>query len=140
MSSDIINNQVMKGATVSTLPVNGSQKSVTTERQNVAASTGTQLPPETSPAEKVVQEQAKEEVSTEKAQEVVEQLNNHAQSINRNLQFSVDDDSGKTVIRVINSETAELVRQIPSEEVLRLSETIRESIEGSTGVIVQTSA
>lgn len=140
MSSDIINNQVMKSATVSTLPVNGSQKPATTERQNVAASTGTTLPPETSPAKKAVQEQAKEEVSAEKAQEVVEQLNNHAQSINRNLQFSVDDDSGKTVIRVINSETAELVRQIPSEEVLRLSETIRESMEGSKGVIVQTLA
>lgn len=140
MSSDIINNQVIKSATVTALSVNGSQKPEMPERQNVAAATGTQLPPEASPAEKAVQEQAKEEVSAEKAQEVVEQLNNHAQSINRNLQFSVDDDSGKTVIRVINSETAELVRQIPSEEVLRLSETIRESIEGNTGVIVQTSA
>ncbi|MCK5335236.1 MAG: flagellar protein FlaG [Gammaproteobacteria bacterium] len=144
MSSDIINNQVMKGATVTapqagSLQASGLQKSATAERQNVAAATGTQLPPETSATAKVVEEKA-QEVSAEKAQEVVEQLNNHAQTINRDLHFSVDDDSGRTVIRVINSETAELVRQIPSEEVLRLSETIRESIEGSTGVIVQTSA
>ena len=139
MSSDIMNNQVMKGAAVSTLPVNAQQKSATSERQNVAASAGTQLPPETSSADIAAQEEA-QEVSAEKAKEVVEQLNSHAQSINRNLQFSVDDDSGRTVIKVINSDTAELVRQIPSEEVLRLSETIRESLEGNTGVIVQTSA
>lgn len=132
MSSDITNNQVIKSATAqsSGLQTGNSQQPDTAERKNVAAITGSTLPPETS----------SEEVSTEKAQEVVEQLNNHAQAVNRDLHFSVDDDSGKTVIKVINSATAELVRQIPSEEVLRLSETIRESLDSSTGVIVQTSA
>ena len=144
MSSDIMNNQVMKGATAnaaqaSSLQTSGLQNSTHTERQKVAALTGTNLPsatPQTDEKEKEVTQ----EVMAEKAQEVVEQLNNHAQSINRDLHFSVDDDSGRTVIKVVNSDTAELVRQIPSEEVLRLSETIRESIESSTGVIVQTSA
>ena len=140
MSSDITSNQVMKDPRVSvaqtgSLQTSGLQNSNETKRQDVAAVKGTTLPPETTQAK----EQSKE-VTAEKAREVVEQLNKHAQAVNRDLLFSVDDDSGKTVIKVVNADTAELVRQIPSEEVLRLSETIRESIESSTGVIVQTSA
>lgn len=139
MSSDIINNQVMKDSRVSgaqtTAPVTSLLGSGENKRQDVAAVKGTNLPPEV----KESQEAAKE-VTTEKAKEVVEQLNKHAQAVNRDLLFSVDEESGKTVIKVVNADTAELVRQIPSEEVLRLSETIRESIETSTGVIVQTTA
>ena len=140
MSSDITNNQVMpnarnSAAAVGSVKTNSLQSSAENKRQDVAAVTGTTLPPE------VTQEKAStQEVSAEKVKEVVEQLNKHAQAINRDLLFSVDDDSGRTVIKVVNSDTAELVRQIPSEEVLRLSETIRESLESSTGVIVQTSA
>ena len=36
------------------------------------------------------------------------------------LKFSVDDASGLTVIKVIDTETQEIVRQIPPEEVLTL--------------------
>lgn len=139
MSSDIINNQVMKDARSSaskvTAPVTPLPGSGENKRQDVAAVEGTKLPPEVTET----QQEAKE-VSAEKVKEVVEQLNKHAQTVNRDLLFSVDDDSGKTVIKVVNADTAELVRQIPSEEVLRLSETIRESLESSTGVIVQTTA
>ena len=144
MSSDIMNNQTMKGGATSSpqassLQASGLQKTGSGERQNVAESSGITFPPETSAAEKMAEDKA-QEVSADKVKEVVEQLNNHAQAVNRDLLFSVDDDSGKTVIKVINSETAELVRQIPSEEVLRLAQTIRETVDDNKGIIVQTSA
>ena len=47
----------------------------------------------------------------------VEQLNGFMQAIKRELQFSIDDSSGRTVIKVIDSETQEIVRQIPPEQV-----------------------
>lgn len=137
MSSDIINNQVMKDASASVAQASGLPGSKG-KRQDVAAVVGTKLPP--AKAQSAIAEESQQEISAEKVKEVVEQLNNHAQAVNRDLQFSVDDESGRTVIKVINSETAELVRQIPSEEVLRLSQTIRETIEGNKGIIVQTSA
>lgn len=130
MSSDIMNSQMLKDASASSKPRLMQEASVQ-KRQDVAAG-GKALPPE-EPVNTT-------EVTAEQAQKVVEQLNNHAQAINRDLQFSVDDASGRTVIRVVNSETSELVRQIPSEEVLRLSQTIRESLDNATGVIVHTSA
>ena len=135
MASDIMNNQSIKGASANAQQLVGLKKTNSEERQSIAAVSGTNTPPEVTETQEPSQQ-----VSEEKVREVVEQLNNHAQSINRDIHFSVDDDSGRTVIKVFNSETAELVRQIPSEEVIKLSETIRESIEGGTGVIVQTSA
>ena len=49
------------------------------------------------------------------------------QSIDRKLQFSVDDSSGRTVIKVLDPQTDEIIRQIPSEEVLRLAERIADA-------------
>lgn len=46
----------------------------------------------------------------------VEMLANHARNLGRELQFEIDSDSGKTLIKVIDPETEEVVRQIPSEE------------------------
>lgn len=40
---------------------------------------------------------------------------------NNDLQFSVDRDSGDTVVRIIDGKTGDLVRQIPSEEALAIA-------------------
>ena len=68
--------------------------------------------------------------------EVVSDLNNLARELHRELQFSVDDKSGETVIKVIDRETDEVVRQIPSEEVVRM----RQRLQEAAGVIFQDSA
>lgn len=52
----------------------------------------------------------------------VGQLNDVIQDIRRELRFAVDDDSGRTIIKVIDSTTQEIVRQIPAEEVVALLE------------------
>lgn len=42
-------------------------------------------------------------------------------STNSNLQFSIDEESGKTVVRVLNAATNEVIRQFPSEEMLAVA-------------------
>jgi flagellar protein FlaG len=42
----------------------------------------------------------------------------------RSLQFELDDSSGRTVIRVVNPESGEVIRQIPGEEVLQIAAAI----------------
>lgn len=42
----------------------------------------------------------------------------------RNLSFRVDQDSGRTVITVLDAVTKEVIRQIPSEEVLVVSQAL----------------
>ncbi len=69
-------------------------------------------------------------------QEKVAQLNDYMQNLNRQLQFKVDDRSGDTVITVIDAETEEVVRQIPSKEVLEIRGTIAEY----RGMLIETKA
>jgi flagellar protein FlaG len=46
---------------------------------------------------------------------VVEQLNRYVQSVSRDLSFSVDEATGRTVIRVLDSATQQVIREIPPE-------------------------
>ncbi len=78
----------------------------------------------------------KAEETSEPLNEVVFELNNLVRDLHRELQFSVDDESGETMIKVVDSKTDEVVRQIPSEEVVRL----RQRLEEAAGVIFRDSA
>lgn len=86
-------------------------------------------------------------------EEVVNELNDAILGVRRELRFSIDDDSGRAVVQVLDSETGETIRQLPSEEVLAVSRHIRElvessqsdgvsssSAEGAVGVIFQSTA
>jgi flagellar protein FlaG len=56
----------------------------------------------------------------------VERLNELMSNTQRMLRFRVDEGSGRTIITVINETTKEIVRQIPAEEVLAVSQTLEE--------------
>ena len=58
--------------------------------------------------------------------QAVQQIASFVQNLSRSLSISVDDRSGDFVVRVQNGVTDEVVRQIPSEEVLRISAAIEE--------------
>ena len=49
------------------------------------------------------------------------QLQEFVSSMGRNLNFSIDESTGYNVVRVINPDTGELIRQLPSEELLKIS-------------------
>lgn len=63
--------------------------------------------------------------------EAVNRINEVVQSVQRDLSFNLDEDSGRTVIRVVNSENGELIRQIPSEQVLAIANHLRDFQEES---------
>ncbi len=81
--------------------------------------------------EALTQTQDKTAENPQALQEKITQLNHQMQSLRRDLQFTVDEQSGEPVIKVIDSETKEVIRQIPSEEMLK----IRESIDNLKGVL-----
>jgi flagellar protein FlaG len=58
----------------------------------------------------------------EQVQEVARQLQRVAEPVAQNLQFMVDGETGKTVIRVVDGATKEVIRQIPNEEVLAIAQ------------------
>ncbi|MCM2678956.1 flagellar protein FlaG [Echinimonas agarilytica] len=75
-----------------------------------------------------------ENLTPEQLEVVVQQLQDFVSTLNRGIAFQVDDESGKDVIKVTNRDTGELVRQIPSEEVLLLAARLSEA----TGLLVNT--
>ncbi|KXS52656.1 MAG: flagellar protein FlaG [Marinobacter sp. T13-3] len=58
--------------------------------------------------------------------EAVSQLNDYVQSVSRDLQFEVDNDLGQTIVKVVDQETKEVIRQIPDEVALRLAEKLQQ--------------
>ena len=66
----------------------------------------------------------------------VDELNHMVQNSRRSLKFSVDDRSGEVIVRVVDAETDEIVRQIPAEEALKLARRFDDSL----GTLVQAEA
>lgn len=53
-------------------------------------------------------------------------LNEYVQNIQRDLQFSIDKESGVMVVKVIDAKSENVIRQIPAEESLRLARYLAE--------------
>lgn len=66
-------------------------------------------------------------VTAESLGEAVSSIKDFVQSIRRDLNFDLDDSSGKMVVKVTDRSTGEVVRQIPTEEALRLAENLEEA-------------
>lgn len=57
-------------------------------------------------------------------QEAIDEVRRVIEPVARNLQFSVDDDTNLTLIKVVDSATDEVIRQIPSEEMVAIAKAI----------------
>jgi flagellar protein FlaG len=55
---------------------------------------------------------------------VAKQIETYLKANGRDLQFSVDEESGRTVVTVRNSSTGEVIRQIPDAEALRIAQSL----------------
>jgi len=59
-------------------------------------------------------------------QEAIDRLNQQLKANGRDLSFQMDEDINRPIITVRNIETGEVVRQIPSEEIIRMAHSIEE--------------
>ena len=60
----------------------------------------------------------------------VEQIQGYLRDSGKNLSVSFDDSADRYVTKVVNSDTGEVVRTIPSEEVLEVARAINEKLGG----------
>ncbi|TVZ38571.1 flagellar protein FlaG [Alteromonadaceae bacterium 2753L.S.0a.02] len=67
--------------------------------------------------------------SGEHLRDAVASINAHVQSIQRDLQFTVDEELERTVIKVVDGDSGELIRQIPEEVFLELARKLKEDGE-----------
>ena len=103
----------------------------------IAGSTASPVVPGSSPSllkeagfsssEKLQKSEKHEEAKGQESMtDLVERFRSQVQSIQRDLSFSVDDSTGDVVVQVIDGDSGKVVRQIPSEEILRLTERLDE--------------
>lgn len=95
---------------------------------SLQSSAGKSLPSKGSDMPVTVSEKeaTKEELSSEEVLEAVQNLNDFVQKTRRELNFSVDDQTGRTVVKVIDHETKDVIRQIPAEEILDVARRVAE--------------
>lgn len=62
--------------------------------------------------------------SPEQVRQAVQEIQKVVEPVAQNLQFMVDKETGKTVVRVVDATTKEVIRQIPTEEVLSIAKAI----------------
>ena len=68
-------------------------------------------------------------VEPEKIEAAVAKVAAYVESLSRSLAITVDENSGDFVVQVQDANTEEIIRQIPSEEVLAISAAISEQVE-----------
>lgn len=88
------------------------------------------------PLDVAKQSAEKIEEAQERLEEAVSSINEYTQNIQRSLQFTISESDGRTIIKVINSETNEIVRMIPPEETIKISQSL-ESLTGNGGLLFQ---
>lgn len=83
---------------------------------------------------KSAEKEVKETMTPDQLEKVAQQLQAFMGEMNRSLEFLVDEDSGRDVIKVMDRGTGELVKQYPSEEVL----TLISKLSDATGNLIDT--
>jgi flagellar protein FlaG len=83
----------------------------------------------TAPVRKANRPEAPVERQVDAAQAVAQRIQQYLRESGRELDFRVDADTNRTVVTVRDQTTGEVIRQIPSEEVLRIARRLSSPIE-----------
>ena len=67
-----------------------------------------------------------ESASREQIEDAVASIQDFVQSVRRSINFSVEESSGRVVVKVTDAGSGDVIRQIPSEEALQLAENLSE--------------
>ena len=122
-------NEVSISKAASTYAAAGaSSKGAVEARPQAQAQSGKSLPDQNVKAEPAKESKAPEEVQKELETEVAT-VNEFVQSIQRDLQFTLDKELDKTVIKVVDSDSGELIRQIPEDIFLELARKLKDGGE-----------
>ncbi|MFV0595746.1 flagellar protein FlaG [Shewanella sp.] len=98
------------------------------ELKRDAAVSTVEQPPEQSATEN--------EQNPEKLTQVATELSDMMSMMRKGLAFKVDENSGQAVVTVLDRDTGDVIRQMPSEEALKLAEKLSEV----TGLLMKTEA
>ncbi|MFL0799163.1 MAG: flagellar protein FlaG [Agarilytica sp.] len=97
-------------------------------KETPSTASGKPLPQEAVKEEKIEQSQ-KDSPSAKDLQSAVANVEGYVQSMQRDLQFTVDEDLDQTVVKVLDSDSGEIIRQIPEAIFLELARRLKDDGE-----------
>ena len=86
-----------------------------------------EAPPEavrTQPAQEPQAAEKAAQPSSEQLNQAVKQIQDVITKSANSLQFSIDEDLGVSIVKVVDTESKKVLRQIPSEEVLKIAKAL----------------
>jgi len=124
MSIQSINNASMSTQQLPAASVRDAQSARAQAEPSPGATGGVESRSQNAQPNAATQQQAQRTPSLAEVQQALEEVGKAVAPMAQSLQFSLDNDSGKTVVKVMDTETNEVIRQIPSEEVLAISKAV----------------
>ena len=79
-------------------------------------------------AEKATQQAQTNTQDPQKVRQVVEQIQNISDMFDRKLQFQINNDLNEVIVKVIDSNTDKVIREIPSAEIQKLQIRIKQTL------------
>jgi flagellar protein FlaG len=76
--------------------------------------------------------EASTEVPRKELEVAIDAMAKFVKQQDRNLEFSIDDTTGKSLVKVVDGESGKVIRQLPSEQALELAQRLE---EGKGGMI-----
>ena len=74
-------------------------------------------------------QQASSTTANGQIEQALSEINKALQAMSADIEFSIDSDSNRTIVKVVNPQTQELIRQIPTKEALAISKSL-ERVQG----------
>jgi len=99
--------------------------------------------PQATPVSQVATKEVAQQPSASQLQNVVDSINKTMQQSNKSMEFSVDASTKRLVVRLTDTETGQLIRQFPSEEVLAIAQSIDQYLsqhQSQQGMLLQQKA
>ena len=62
--------------------------------------------------------------SEEQIKQAVQKIQETVDNLAHNLRFSIDENTGRTIIKVLDAHTDEVIRQIPTKEAIEIARTL----------------
>ena len=103
---------------------------VEAKAQRTKARVDAPAPAAEKPAEPVRQTPAAPPVEVRKIESVTKQIDSFLRSMNKSLQFRVDESSGRMIVSICDAETGEVIRQVPGEDALRIAQSLESRLSG----------
>ncbi|MDO8369243.1 MAG: flagellar protein FlaG [Candidatus Nitrotoga sp.] len=77
-----------------------------------------------------VEQTAEQQTSSSQLRNAADNINKVLKQSNKNLEFSVDTGTKKPIVKLIETDTGDLIRQYPTEEMLAISSAIDQFQQG----------